>query len=261
LAGAFFPEAKPSQITLDLICLEALAFREFEIERDKKTMDAPELTERFVTLASVENRAIVYYYRYKIVPIILKYIKRSDHLIDLGCGGGVLLSLLKTRGFDNLWGIDAAQVLLDRIPDKTIPTICDNYLNVKQHYNENQFDAAIVFNTLHHLDSKEELYQFFENLHYILKPGSIVMVKELHNGLFYKTYNAIIFSKIANKFLPSVFAQRNFVQTTENDMHSRFFRDFADCLDDIIETKGKFKIIKQYKPLTFERLIVAKVKK
>jgi 2-polyprenyl-3-methyl-5-hydroxy-6-metoxy-1,4-benzoquinol methylase len=219
-------------------------------------MDSPELTERFVTLASVDNRAIVYYYRHMIVPIILRHIKKTSSVIDLGCAGGVLLTLLQQRGYKNLYGIDAAQVLLDRIPDVTIPTICDNYLNIKQHYEKNQFDAATVFNTLHHLDSREEFYQFFENLHYILKPGAIVMVKELYNGLFYKTYNAVIWSKTANRLFPSVFSSRNFVQTEEVDMHSRFFKDFVGNINDIMEAKGKFKVIKQYKPLTFERLIV-----
>ena len=219
-------------------------------------MDPPELTERFVTLASMDNRAIVYYYRYVIVPKILKHIKNTHSLIDLGCAGGVLLTLLQERGFKDLHGLDAAQVLLDLIPGKTIPTVCDNYLNIKQHFEKNKFDSATVFNTLHHLDSKEEFYSFFENLHYILKPGAIVMVKELYNGLFYKTYNAIIWSKIVNKLFPSIFSKRNFVQTEETDMHSRFFKDFVGNINDIMEAKGKFKVIKQYKPLTFERLIV-----
>ena len=85
------------------------------------------------------------------------------------------------------------------------------------------------------------------------------MVKELYDGLFYKTYNAIIKSKIANKLFPSVFANRDFVQREEADMHARFLKDFVGNLDDIMSVGGKFKIIKQYKPLTFERLIVMKV--
>ena len=171
------------------------------------------------------------------------------------------MTLLQERGFKYLYGIDAAQVLLDRIPDKTIPTVCDNYLNVKLHYERKQFDSATVFNTLHHLDSKEEFFQFFENLHYILKPGAIVMVKELYNGLFYKTYNYIIWNKIANRLFPSIFAGRNFVQTEEVDMHSRFFKDFVGNIDDILEAKGKFKVVKKYHPLAFERLIVMKAQK
>ena len=47
-------------------------------------MDSPELTERFVTLASVDNRAIVFYYRHMIVPKILKHIKKTNSLLDLG---------------------------------------------------------------------------------------------------------------------------------------------------------------------------------
>lgn len=219
-------------------------------------VDSPELTERFVSLASMDNRAIVLYYRHIIVPIILKYLRKSDSLLDLGCAGGVMLTLLQERGYTKLFGIDAAQVLLDRIPDKTIPVVCDNYLNIKRHYRHNQFDFATVFNTLHHLDSKEEFYRFFENLHSILKPGAIVMVKELYNGLFYKIYNTIIWSKLANKLFPSVFAGRNFVQTTEIDMHSRFFKDFVGNINDIMEAGGKFKVIKTYYPLGFERLMV-----
>lgn len=221
-------------------------------------MDSPELTERFISLASVDNRAIMLYYKHIILPLVRKHIKPDSHMLDLGCAGGVLLTLLRQKGYKNLYGIDAAQVLLDRIPDKTIPTVCDNYLNVRQHYKEGQFDAATVFNTLHHLDSKEEYFQFFENLRHIMKPGAIVMVKELRDGLFYKIYNAVLHSKIAKKLFPSVFKSRDFVQTEEKDMHRRFFREFVSDINKIIEADGRFKLIKVYKPLTFEQLLVLK---
>lgn len=221
-------------------------------------MDEPELTERFIKLASVENRAIMLYYRYFIAPMVMKHVKKADHFLDLGCAGGVLLTLLKEKGYKNLYGIDAAQVLLNRIPDKTIHTVCDNYLNVKKHYKEGQFDSATVFNTLHHLDSKEEYCQFFENLRYIMKTGSVVMVKELRDGMFYKTYNAVLHSKIMNKLFPSVFGSRDFVQSHEEDMHSRFFRDFVPFINNIMQARGKFRTIKIYKPLSFEQLIVLK---
>lgn len=39
-------------------------------------MDSPELTEKFIKLASVDNKTIVFYYRHMIVPVIMKYIKR-----------------------------------------------------------------------------------------------------------------------------------------------------------------------------------------
>ena len=219
-------------------------------------MDSPELTERFVTLASMDNKAIVVYYRHIIVPLVVRHVGKTDHLLDCGCAGGVLLNLLQERGCSNVYGIDTAQVLLDRIPDRNIPVVCDSYLNVKQHYDKSQFDAVTVFNTLHHLDSKEEFYRFFENVHHIVRPGAVVIIKELYNGLFYKTYNAIIWSSIANKLLPSVFSSRNFVQTEETDMHARFFKDFVGNIKDILEAKGKFKVKKQYKPLKFERMIV-----
>ncbi len=98
-------------------------------------MDSPELTERFITLASMDNKAIVYYYRHIIVPIILRHARASCRLIDLGCAAGVLLTLLRERGFNDLYWIDAAGVLLERVPDKSIPVVCDNYLNVRRHYN------------------------------------------------------------------------------------------------------------------------------
>jgi len=169
------------------------------------------------------------------------------------------LTLLQERGFRNLYGIDAAQALLDRIPDQTLPTVCDNYLNMKRHYAKHQFDAATIFNTLHHLNSQEEYLRFFHELHCIMKPGATVLVKELRNGLFYKTYNAVIQSRIANRLFPSAFQRRDFVQTEENGMYARFFQDFVGHIHDIMECGGKFKIVKEYRPLTFERLIVMKV--
>jgi len=224
-------------------------------------MDSPELIGRFESLASTDNRLIIFYYKHIIVPIVLKYAKKSDSFIDLGCGGGVLLTLLKKRGFVNLYGIDAAETLLDRISDKDIPTVADTYLNIKMHFKENYFDAATVFNTLHHLDTEEELDLFFKNLHYVLKPGSIVIVKELHKGLLRRIYYFLIFNKFINKLFPSFFKERNLVETEEKDMHARFYKSFGPSLNEVIEKDGRFKIIKEYHPLTFEKMIVLETKK
>ena len=221
-------------------------------------MDSPELTARFITLANINNSAIRLYYQYCILPVVKRHIRREDALLDLGCAGGVMLTLLKKKGFMNLSGIDAASVLLDLIPDKSIPTVCDNYLNVRTHYRRGQFDAAIVFNTLHHLDSKEQFYQFFDGLRYILKPGATVLIKELRNGWLYKAYNGIIKNRITNALFPSVFERRNFVQTEETGMHSRFFKDIEPCFNSIIEHGAKFKVLKRLKPLTFESIFVLK---
>ena len=219
-------------------------------------MDPPELTERFVSLASTDNKAIVLYYKYFIVPLVLRHVQPHHRLLDLGCAGGVLLTLLKRRGFTDLHGIDAAQALLDRIPDRSIPTVCDNYLNVRSHYPQGYFQAATVFNTLHHLDSTEEYFQFFENLRSVLSPGAVVMVKELHDGLFYKAYNAILHSRMANLVMPGVFNRRDFVQTEETDMHRRFFREFVPRLEQIVQAQGRFTLVKRYRPLTFEQVLV-----
>jgi len=221
-------------------------------------MDSPELTERFVTLASVDNKAIMAYYQYMILGHITKYVKKTDHLLDLGCAGGVMLTLLRQRGYQNLYGIDAARVLLDRIPDKTIHTVCDNYINMKDHYEKHQFDAATIFNTLHHLESKDLFYTFFENLHHICKPGATILVKELYDGAFYRVYNAVIRSRIANTLFPSVFSRRNYVEREERGIHSHFFNNFVPNISDIIESEGKFRIIGVYYPLGFERVIVAR---
>ncbi len=209
-------------------------------------------------MASTDNLAIMAYYDKVIVPILLKYLEPESPLLDLGCGGGVLLTLLQRRGFKNLYGIDAASILLDRIPDKNIPVICDNYLNVRSHFQQGQFQAATVFNTLHHLETLEEFEAFFYNLHYIMKPGGLVFIKELRNGMFYRIYNGMIKSSVTQFLFPWFIGPRNFVQTHEEEMHSRFFDFFLPQLKKILRTKDRFSFVKRHTPLSFENLLVVR---
>ncbi|HOY67179.1 MAG TPA: class I SAM-dependent methyltransferase [Candidatus Ozemobacteraceae bacterium] len=219
-------------------------------------MDSPELTQKFVQLASRDNQTIGLYYRNVVLPILLRYIRPDDRLIDLGCAGGVLLCLLRERGFRHLWGMDAAASLLDRIPDPTIHRVCDNYLRIRDHFGAGSFDAVTVFNTLHHLDSREEYTAFFTNLADVIRPGGRVIVKELRNGIFYRIYNGIIFNSVTRTLFPGTFGPRCFVQTEEREMHARFFREFVPHLRSIVSAGGRFRILARHLPLTFEQMIV-----
>lgn len=96
------------------------------------------------------------------------------HLLDLGCGTGLELEPIFER-FPGLWvtGIDMTQAMLDRLrakyPDKWLTLIPNDYREAS--LGKQVFDAAVSFQTLHHL-TPEEKQGFYARLHTSLQPGA-----------------------------------------------------------------------------------------
>ena len=118
-------------------------------------------------------------------------------LLDLGCGTGLELGPIFRR-FPALrvTGIDLTQAMLDRLrakfPGKALRLVCGSYLDVP--FGECDFDAAVSFQTLHHLHPKAKI-GLYRRLHRALRDGGVYlecdyMVTEQAEEDFYFAENA-----------------------------------------------------------------------
>lgn len=221
-------------------------------------MDPKELTDLFVYLTSDKNLSMRIYYNNFIKPVVKKYIKPTDNMIDLGCAAGLLLQLLARDGYTNLYGMEQKKILLDQIKDNRIKTICDSYLDLNRHFSENTFDAITIFNTIHHLDGIEEYKNVFENIWRVTKDGGIVVVKEPYKSIGYSIYNFLIFTLVP--VFSKTFTPRRTVVIMEKTMHERFFSQFYPNIHEILFSEGKFELVRQL-PLFHEKMLILKIKK
>ncbi len=141
----------------------------------------------------------------------IKKINSKEKMLDIGCATGNLTELLgeKTR---NIIGIDLDKELLkeakDKYPNLNFENM--NMLEINEKFEENSFERVVSFgNTLVHLDSREEVEEFFQKVYKTLKFNGFFIVQIIN-------YNRIIEKNIKN--LPTIDNEKvKFVRDYEYD--------------------------------------------
>ena len=141
----------------------------------------------------------------------IKKISSEEKILDLGCATGNLTEFLgeKTR---NIVGIDLDKELLKEAKEKHPNLNFENMnmLKINEKFEENSFDRVVSFgNTLVHLDSREEVEEFFQKVYKTLKFNGFFIVQIIN-------YNRVIEKNIKN--LPTIDNEKvKFVRDYEYD--------------------------------------------
>ncbi len=141
----------------------------------------------------------------------IKKISIEEKILDIGCATGNLTELLgeKTR---NIVGIDLDKELLKEAKEKHPNLNFENMnmLKINEKFEENSFDRVVSFgNTLVHLDSREEVEEFFQKVYKTLKFNGFFIVQIIN-------YNRVIEKNIKN--LPTIDNEKvKFVRDYEYD--------------------------------------------
>ena len=141
----------------------------------------------------------------------IKKISNEEKILDIGCATGNLTEFLgeKTR---NIVGMDLDKELLKEAkykhPNLNFENM--NMLKINEKFEENSFDRVVSFgNTLVHLDSREEVEEFFQKVYKTLKFNGFFIVQIIN-------YNRVIEKNIKN--LPTIDNEKvKFVRDYEYD--------------------------------------------
>jgi SAM-dependent methyltransferase len=74
---------------------------------------------------------------------------RAKRILEIGCGDGKLLSLL--RSANEVQGIDASETGVDKCATKGIPALCLDASSQPLPFPNDHFDIVIILETLEHL--------------------------------------------------------------------------------------------------------------
>lgn len=183
------------------------------------------------------------------IRLMMFGIKKQDYLLDLGCGDGLNIKILRALGIKNIVGLDISKSLLN-LAQKNNPGIKFVLgFAEKLPFKDESFDGVLVDSTFHHLsDYKKSIRQ----INRILKKGGFLYFSEPHNSFLRNVYDFLTVRSIGR--IP-LFSKRRMTFLAEEEliknwlMHEEFFIESLKPLGfrkiyvkyDLLSIIGKFK--------------------
>ncbi len=103
------------------------------------------------------------------------YIKNGDKVLDIGCGNGRLLGLLKGIEVEYI-GIDNSEKLIETAREKHPQEKFLVASALKLPFPENSFGKIFLIAVLHNIPSEEFRLKILEEIKRVLKPGGVLIL-------------------------------------------------------------------------------------
>jgi SAM-dependent methyltransferase len=108
-----------------------------------------------------------------IFPFLLKYIRKEEAVLDMGCGTGGLLMNMRKDGYSDLTGCDPSPASISKLKEKKIKCIKGSIYDVPP-INMRKFNAILLSGVLEHLyDLKIALRNIFL---YLKAEGKVICI-------------------------------------------------------------------------------------
>lgn len=175
------------------------------------------------------------------IAVLFDYIRKNDKVLDLGCGNGRFVNIIKERGGE-YFGTDVSFGLID-IAKKNYPN--DSFQAtepLKLPFGDNYFDVIYSIAVLHHIPSKDFRLEFLQEARRVLKAGGIFVLtvwkpKDKHWGIF-GLLRGMDFGDVIEKWFGNNKGERYFHCFTEVEL-TRLLRqaDFEILKSGIIQNE------------------------
>jgi 2-polyprenyl-3-methyl-5-hydroxy-6-metoxy-1,4-benzoquinol methylase len=117
-------------------------------------------------------------------------IPKDANILDIGCGTGDFIKILKERGFTSVHGIEPqADLVLKSDLDCIVVGSLLSLTNIRSTY-----DLVIILGVLHHLDSFEDVTKALVNVKRILKPSGLLYSLEPQKTLIRSILTQLMFA-------------------------------------------------------------------
>lgn len=170
-------------------------------------------------------------------------IDRSAKILDIGCGFGDRVKMLRGEGYENVTGIDPSEYSVEKANDPSIT--CGDIFHTG--YPDGSVDVALVENVFHHVDD----YQCaLDEIARVLKPGAYLCFFEPRNSVFRSLIDILTFKTIIPDILKGPWEMRREVMGQEiaTGLYPKWLRNHKQFFCILNEN---FEIIWQRKNLFF----------
>lgn len=151
---------------------------------------------------------------------LVKILSQESAVLDIGCGGGHFLKILKDRGYENIYGFDIDNyVAFEDIKDRV--RTGDLHFH-KIDFEDKKFDIITAFQVMEHLENP---FHFERECARLLRPGGFLVMsipsgKSLWSRLSYFKSNNITGYDLVNdhiSFLTSDVFEKTFLKDFEKE--------------------------------------------
>jgi len=123
----------------------------------------------------------------KLLSYIEKYVEHKE-VLDVGCGYGRILQLLKSKKYNAL-GVEINPEIVDECNRMNLPCVTvDSFM---KEYSSKKWDAIVMFHVIEHLES-DKCFEFIDSYLDCLKPGGILIIATpLLTEYFYEDFDHV----------------------------------------------------------------------
>ena len=186
------------------------------------------------------------------------YLKKDDKILDLACGTGTLLSMLYVDGYENLYGLDLSETIIEIANEKRKVNRFQIDFSVQDMTSfkyDTKFNViSCFFDSINFLPNLSQVKKMFDTVYrHLEKDGYFVfdifsktMLDEYNNNEIVDDYESFKLKWTTEKVNPAKL--KHVISITEDDeeikeIYYEYYYELKDLLDkrfDIIKISGDF---------------------
>lgn len=112
------------------------------------------------------------------MEVFNKHVSKSAEIIDVGCGYGRIMNVLRDAGYENIKGVEPSAALRSRgaAVNGSLPILALE--GGKIPFENKQFDAALLIAVLTCVPADQEQSELINEIYRVLKPGGVIYIND-----------------------------------------------------------------------------------
>ena len=182
------------------------------------------------------------------VEFVEPYLKKDDKILDLACGTGTFITMLKLNGYEFVSGLDLSDEIIEIANEKrkinrlNIDFYVEDMMSFK--VKEKQDVITCFFDSINFLKDKNEIKKLFNSVYDALKPNgyfifdifSKEMLKEYENNKFEKDFETFKIKWITKKINSSTLKHEIEINEDDESINESYY-EYYHPLNELMDSR------------------------